>query len=237
MSIYRVAICDDERTVGEEVGSLCRDILSEAKVEHEISLFSSAEELEKKLNEENCPFELLILDIQMNGMTGIELARRLRQKGNRISVIFVTACGEYLPEGYDVQPIHFLLKPIKRDALERAVLTDLRLNHFPKAAVLHIGSKTLNLTVSEILYIESLNHSVIIHRKSGSDSYYASLSEVEKALPSGIFSRCHKSYLVNLEYVQEIERTELTLQNGSKLPVGRAYYKDFSKQFIRFINN
>ena len=173
----------------------------------------------------------------MNGMTGLELARSLRSKDDRISIIFVTACDNYLSEGYDVQPIHFLLKPICREALANAIRTDLKLNYLPKAVTLSIGNKILHFSVSEIRYVESYNHNIIIHQSSGnSNTYYLSLTEFEKQLPKGHFSRCHNSFLVNLSRVKEIGRTDLTLRNGDMLPVGRTYYKAFQSEFIRYIN-
>ena len=107
----------------------------------------------------------------------------------------------------------------------------------PKAVTLSIGNKILHFSVSEIRYVESYNHNIIIHQSSGnSNTYYLSLTEFEKQLPKGHFSRCHNSFLVNLSRVKEIGRTDLTLRNGDMLPVGRTYYKAFQSAFIRYIN-
>ena len=144
----------------------------------------------------------------MDGMTGMELARSLREKGKRVSIIFVTACEDYLSDGYGVQPIHFLLKPVHREALASAIHTDLKLNYIPKTVVVHIGNKLVHL----------------------------SLSDFEKQLPMGQFARCHNSYLVNLDEVREIGRTEISLQSGETLPMGRSYYKAFQSAFVRYIN-
>lgn len=236
MSVYRIAVCDDDDIMRENLCSLCSDILTDDSIEYRIEPFRSACELEKRLDIENCPFDLLILDIQMDGMTGMELARSLRKKGNRVSIIFVTACENYLGEGYGVQPIHFLLKPVKREALASAIHTDLKLNYIPKTVIVHIGNKLVHLVLSDVQYIESYNHSVVIHQSAGNSTYYFSLSEFEKQLPTGQFARCHNSYLVNLEEVREIGRTELSLQSGESLPIGRAYYKTFQNAFVRYIN-
>lgn len=236
MSVYRIAVCDDDDIMRENLCSLCSDILTDDSIEYRIEPFRSACELEKRLDIESGPFDLLILDIQMDGMTGMELARSLRKKGNRVSIIFVTACENYLGEGYGVQPIHFLLKPVKREALASAIHTDLKLNYIPKTVIVHIGNKLVHLVLSDVQYIESYNHSIVIHQSAGNNTYYFSLSDFEKQLPMGQFARCHNSYLVNLEEVREIGRTELTLQSGETLPIGRAYYKTFQNAFVRYIN-
>lgn len=128
-------------------------------------------------------------------------------------------------------------QPICREALANAIRTDLKLNYLPKAVTLSIGNKILHFSVSEIRYVESYNHNIIIHQSSGnSNTYYLSLTEFEKQLPKGHFSRCHNSFLVNLSRVKEIGRTDLTLRNGDMLPVGRTYYKAFQSAFIRYIN-
>lgn len=190
MRVYRLAVCEDDDQIREELCSLCRAILTEDGIDHEIVAFRSAQELEKVLTAESSPFDLLLLDIQMEGMTGMELAKSLRQRGDRVSIIFVTGCGDYLPEGYDVQPIHFLLKPVSREALAGALHTDWNLNHRPKTAVLRIGSKKVSLLLTQIWYMESFNHSIVVHQAQGDRSYLLSLSEIEKQLPPGQFCRC-----------------------------------------------
>lgn len=237
VSTYRIAVCDDDGTARETICSLCHAILTEDETAHEITAFSSADELKRTLSRESNPFDLLILDIQMEGMTGMELAYSLRDADNNVSIIFVTACDDYLPEGYAVQPVHFLLKPIDREILKKALRTDLKRNHSPKNVVLHIGGKTVNLPVADIQYIESANHELVVHQHGKTYSFYFSLNELEKQLPAGRYARCHKSYLVNLQYVLEIERNRVTLADGEELPVGRVYYQSFQSAFIRQINS
>lgn len=237
MDKYRIAVCDDDEIMRDELSAMCADILTQEEVPYEVVTFSSAYELEKQISEVGDCFELLILDIQMDGMNGMELAHLLREKGNRISIIFVSACDEYLLEGYDVQPIYFILKPVEREYLARALNTDLRLNHRQKTFMLHVGNKTVSLTISEIRYVESLNHKMLVHQGDDMRTFYMSLTELEKQLPAGMFARCHNSYLVNLKNVNEITRTYVRLTSGETLPIGRAYYQAFQSAFIRSIND
>lgn len=236
MNVYRLAVCEDDDTIRAELHSFCHEILTEDDVEHSIADFSSAQELEHTLTEESAAFDLLILDIQMDGLTGMELAQSLRQRGDRVSIIFVTGCEDYLPEGYSVQPIHFLLKPVSREALAAALRTDWKINHMPKTAVLRIGNKTVSLLLADIRYIESYNHSIIVHQTEGDRTYFLSLTDFEKQMPRDQFCRCHNSYLVNMAYVEEIGRTELSLRGGDRLPIGRTYYKALQSAFIRYLN-
>ena len=236
MECYRLAICEDDNAIRKELSALCRDILMEDGIGHEITEFCSADALDCVLKEESAPFDLLILDIQMDGMSGMELAKSLRQRGNRVSILFVTGCEDYLPEGYGVQPVHFLLKPVSRGALAGALRTDWNLNHKPKTVTMRFGGRTVSLVLADIRYIESYNHSIVVHQADGNRTYLLSLSELEKQLASKQFCRCHNSYLVNLDYVEEIGRTKLMLRDGSSIPVGRTYYKLLQSAFVCFLN-
>ena len=102
--------------------------------------------------------------------------------------------------------------------------------------MLRIGSKTVSLPLAEIRYIESYNHSIIVHLREGERTYVLSLIDFEKQMPQNQFCRCHNSYLVNMDYVEEIGRTELSLRGGIRLPIGRAYYKALQSAFIRYMN-
>lgn len=130
----------------------------------------------------------------------MELAHSLHDSGDLVSIIFITACDDYLSEGYGVQPIHFLLKPVKKEALANALHTDLKLNYLSKTLLLHIGNKNVSLSFSDSRYIESFNHEVIIHQAGTKRTYALSLTEMERQLPPGQFCYCHNSH----RYRQEL---------------------------------
>lgn len=236
MNIYHLAVCEDDRDIRVEISRLCDEILTEIQIAHELRSFSSAEELEAELENQRM-FDVLILDIRLERMTGMELAKKLRREDNRISIIFITGCEEYLREGYEVQPVHFLLKPIEKSRLREALLTDWKLNHKPERVTLRRGNRTLGLMLREILYIEAgVNHNIRIVLEGREEMFPVTLSEMEQKLPAESFIRCHNSYLVNLEYVREWNRSALQMADGVRLPVGRKYYKECQAAFISYIN-
>lgn len=96
MNIYQVAICEDNDTIRAHLHSLCHEILAEDGIEHSITDFSSAQQIEDQMTAQNHSFDLLLLDIQMEGLTGMELAQSLRQRGDRVSIIFVTGCEDII---------------------------------------------------------------------------------------------------------------------------------------------
>lgn len=233
--MYKVAICEDDRLTLERTRSLCDEILCGLKAEHEISLFSSAEALETVLDERDDPFHLLILDIKLEKKSGLTLAKELYDRGSEIGVIFMTNYREYAEEGYDAHPIHFLMKPIDRTRLAEAIKIDLKRKALPKMVTLSYGRKMLTLPVKEIHYIESRNHHIYVFREDEVHEIRLTLSEVETLLSSQ-FQRCHASYLVNLEYIREVGKTEITLRGGKKLPLSRTYADRFKIAYLRYFN-
>lgn len=233
MNKYRIAVCDDDETMRAQLCAMCGDILEKKKMNYEVTPFASAEELDGKANQ----FDLLLLDIQMNGETGLEFAKSLRGKGNRVSIIFITGSDEYLLEGYSVQPINYLLKPVSAQALEKALETDLEINLKANYIYLKAGGKTVALPADKIAYFESFNHSVTVCMEDKSCSYPVSLTVVQGELAGDPrFFRCHKSYIVNMGRVQEISRSGIQLSNGMQIPIGRSYYNAFQFAFVKYLN-
>lgn len=233
--MYKIAICEDEPYTLENTRSLCSDILNKHEVEHEISLYSSAEELEAVLDEKGDPFHLLILDIKLEKKSGLTLAKELYSRNSEMGIVFMTNYCEYAQEGYDAHPIHFLTKPIDRSRLTEAIKTDLKRKALPKTITLNYGRKLMILPVKEICYIESRNHHIFICKKDDTHEIRMKLTEVEPLL-SNQFQRCHTSYLVNLEYVKEVGKTEVLLQNGKKLPISRMWRDRFATAYLRYFN-
>lgn len=234
--MYRVAVCEDQTHIREELCALCRQALEELNIPHDITSFSSADQLGETMKGKNSVFDLLILDIQMEGKSGLELASELRQADDRVSIIFVTGCEEYLRDGYSVQPIQFLLKPVDYPALYNAIRTAWRLNSGKRRVVLQEGARTVLLTTQEVRYVESFNHGILIHQGDASCFYRVTLTEAERSIqPTGCFCRCHNSFLVNMDWVSEITRTKVVLSDGEEIPIGRRYYESAQKTFIRYM--
>ena len=234
---YCVAVCEDDELVREEIRSFCGRVLSEERIEHEISVFSGTKELEDRLRENSGRYHLLILDIMMDGKTGMELAEELRAQSDDISFIFVTGYEEYLAEGYEVQPVHFLLKPIVWEKLRKALLTDWRQKHSRQTVVLRKGRQNLRLSVHSILYAETDGrHGTRLILSEGEDRFPAGISELEQMLPAGQFIRCHNSYLVNMDHVRRIDRQDFCMDDGRRLPISRKYLAPCREAVVRVMN-
>lgn len=232
--MYRVAVCEDEEVLRRELCRECEAVLREMKVDHTVTAYASAEELESALAAGET-YSLLCLDIFMGGKSGMALAQELREREDETSILFVTGSTEFLREGYSVRPIQYLLKPVQLEELRRAIETDLRL-HRGSSVTFRLGGRTLVLPAADILYAESRDHGTLLHTVQGTQFLPISLSQTESILPANRFCRCHNSFLVNLAHIRQVSGRQLYLTDGTDLSIGRRYTEQFQNRFVRFLN-
>ena len=227
---YQIAICDDEEKQRAYIKSLVEGWLRQT-FHHTIQEYASSEQF--LFEQAYDRTQILFLDIEMEKMDGIALAREIRKHNRQMQIIFVTGYMEYIQEGYDVEALHYLLKPVSQEkidsVLDRAVE---RLKTADAVLLVESGGEVLRLPLKEIRFIESNRNYNIIH----ADNDYevrGTLSELEAKLDEA-FVRVGRSYLVNLNYVRRIGKTELILNTGEKLLVPRGSYKKLNEAFIKY---
>lgn len=232
MSLCKIAICDDDRTQIQYLTSLVSEWERERGLLAKIRVFESAEQFLFQYAEEK-DIDILLLDIEMGGMNGVELAKRIRQDNRELQIIFITGYMEYIGEGYDVEALHYLLKPVAQDRLADVLDRGLeRLKGRRKSLLLSIGDETVRLPLYEIRYLEVCKNYVTVH---GKEDYTVkkTLAQLEQQLDEA-FARTGRSYIVNLQYVKKITRTEVFLKDGAVLPLSRGLYEDLNRAFIRY---
>lgn len=232
----RIAICDDEQAQL----SLLEKYLLEWGEEHNIpidtKLFSSAESFLFSW-EEDKGYDLLIFDIEMGKMNGMELAGIIRKQDEELPILFITGYDSYMAQGYEVSALHYLLKPVHKEKLF-AVLDRRKKQRERNDNVEKILFKTENgsmsLPLSQIWYVEAYSHYCVLHTQDGEHTLRQSISAVEKLLAGKKeIIRCHRSYLVNLQHISAIVKNEIILDNKKRLPVSRTLSKEVNKAFIQ----
>lgn len=236
MEPYRLALWEDDPRERDNLTKLCRAFLDAQGIPGTLEVFPNTVELEEALEEAPGRYDLLLLDIQMQGRTGMEFAKELRARGDQVRILFLTGAAEYALEGYEVGPIHFLLKPVDPKALERVLLSDWKRHHQTKTVLFRNGNRQFPLGVEEILYMESLNRSLVVHTEDRAYTFPMTLAQGELLVPPGSFARCHNSFLVNLSKVEELSRTTVRMRGGAELPMGRKFAHDFQVALVRAIN-
>lgn len=227
---YRIAICDDEQNQIEYITSIVTSWSNHKGHSCEIRTFASAEAFLFEYEEDKA-YDILLLDVEMKNMNGIELAKRIRKDNNRAEIIFITSHFEFVGEGYEVDALHYLIKPISVEKLTQ-VLTKAaeKLSVEPPSVVISCEGETVKLYESDILYVESFLHYIVIHTKDNEYKIKENISVFENKV-SDVFYRIHRSYLVSLKYITRISRTSVNIGN-TELPLSRGKYDDINRAFI-----
>ncbi len=229
----RITICDDEKRVCdmlyEKVGSFFQDA--------EITTYTSGENL---LNADKLP-DILLLDIKMPGMSGMEAARILRDKGWRKILIFITGEEDQVFNSFDLHAFHFLVKPVAdeklKEVLENAVkeleILESVSGKRNKYIEIRSGTSHIRINLSRLVYAEVYDRKTILHMRNENIEYYGQLSVLE-SLVGRDFYRIHRSYLVNMRYIERYNRTSLTLLGCENIPIARRGYDGFLKAYLNY---
>lgn len=228
-----IAVCDDEVTQTEYLSSLVDKWSLSTGNSVVLKAFASAESFLFEF-EENKSFDILLLDIQMNGIDGIELAKRIRSGGSDIQIIFVTGYDKYISKGYDVAALHYLLKPVSFEKLSEVLSRAAEnLSKASPSILVNAGGENLKLRLSDIFCVEAVGHTLLLTCADGEISVNQSLSAFKSIIGSD-FIYTHRSFIVNLEHISRITKTDVILDNGKAVPVSRRMYDDINKAFIAF---
>lgn len=227
----QIAICDDEPDQTEYLSSIVTKWAHAAGHFCSIHAFSSAEAF-LFAHESGNPFDILLLDIEMGEISGIDLAKRIRGKGSRAEIIFVTSHFEFAGEGYEVDALHYLTKPIAPEkltaVLEKAAT---RCALSPPSVIINCEGETVKLYESDILYVEAFLHYLCIYTQGGNYRVKESLSAFAARLGRDFF-RTHRSYLVSLRHITKISRTLVCIDGKTELPLARGKYDTINRAFI-----
>lgn len=229
---YQIAICDDDETQLRTLRAQVSKWSGQTGQPCEIQCFPSAESFLFAYDGEKT-YDILLLDVEMKEISGIGLARRIRKDNQRAEIIFITSHFEFISEGYEVDALHYLTKPIPEDRLNQVLDKAVRrLSIEPPSLVITCEEETLQLYEADILYAEAFLHYLSIHTVKKEYKIRENISSFEKRLSDDFF-RVHRSYLVSLKHVTGISRTKVTLEGDVELPLARGKYDAINQAFIR----
>lgn len=184
--------------------------------------------------------DAFFLDIEIpREMNGLAVAREIHRTNEYIPIVFITNYGEYALEGYRVNALRYLHKPITPEAIGECMDCIWRRWSLQgqNCVLLNTSSQQLCLPSDSILYLEMKGHYCRLATTSNVASHYdfkLSLSQLREQLPPKLFAQCHRSCIVNLLYVRRIEKSSITMSDNTVLPIGRSYQRDFMEHFRQF---
>ena len=229
----RIAICDDEKRI-------CAILAEKAKIicpDAEIITYISGKEL---LDEDKLP-DILLLDIRMPEISGMDVAKALRDRGWRKILVFVTGEENQVFSSFDLHPFHFLVKPVVDEKLKEVLddaISELKRyrelsGNQDKYIEIQSGTSHIRINLSQLLYAEVYDRKTVLHMKDEKIEYYGQLSTLE-SLVGKDFYRIHRSYLVNMKYVERYDRTTLTTFGGDDIPIARREYDRFLRAYMEY---
>ncbi len=227
----RIAICDDEpqcRQQAVQAVHACTrslDILTD--------VFENGNAFLQSFRKKT--YDLVFLDIEMPEIDGISLARRLRELSRDVPIVFLTSHIEYALEGYEVNALRYLTKPIQNDKLHELLGYVMERMQEQRTLWLKTDGGEERVPVKDILCLEAQNQNILIRTADREYTVRYNLGEYEKELSQDGFFRIHRGYLVSLRHVKSLGKHELTLSDGTVLPVSRTKEKSLKEALFQFI--
>ncbi len=229
-----IAICDDEPNDLNNLETMTSELLEAEGISCGVSVFGDAASLLSAI-EGGETFDILLLDVMMENVNGIELAAVLRGQGNDTAIVFISINREMALLGYEVSAVRYLAKPVQREKLREALLYCCRTYLMQKEILLPTPEGQRRILVSDVIYIEPWERGTRLVLVDGECKTGSKISELERLLPKERFAFCHRTLLVNLTFIQDIRYCELTLKNGQTLPVSKYRQAQMKESFMRYL--
>ena len=228
-----IAVCDDEVMECDRIAKKIRGILEEMKVPCTIRQFYSGRELLQSPE----TFDMIFLDLIMGDMDGMRTAQMVRERAFDNILVFISSSREYVFDAYEVEAFQYLLKPVDDEKLRRMLQKAVGKteNHSQEFIIISRERQKKKLFLNEIYYFEIRGRMIDAHGTGGVFSYYGQIGILEKDLKEKGFFRCHKSYLVNLKYVDVYNRQEIVLDNGERIGIAKRRYEEFCREILKYM--
>ena len=229
---YRLAVCDDQKADRDLVRELVRQWANSRGFDVEVRQFPSGEAFLFQYESDKA-WDILLLDVEMPGCSGVELAKHVRRENKLTQIVFVTGYSDYIAEGYDVSALHYLLKPLSREklasVLNRAVE---RLKRDGRFLLLELPEELVRVPLFEVEYLEVRQNYVTIHAGKETYTVKKALTAMERELDDRFF-RVGRSFILNLSKIRKVTKREAVMLSGASVPLPRSGYEVLNRAIIQ----
>jgi two-component system response regulator LytT len=227
----RIAICDDEEIYRIELKSCLNKLLIDT--DYDINTFSDGRILLNRFEE--CPFDIVFLDIEMPEIDGITLARKLRSASDSVFIVFLTSHIEYALEGYEVNALRYLTKPADPNKVKEIIRYVQDKQNNAHQIIIKSEGEDILIDINNIIYMESMDKNVrIVTSKEEYITRY-NLSDYEEQLKNFGFFRIHRGYLISLNKVKRIVKNDVVMDNEITLPISRNNVKTLKDTLYAYV--
>ena len=229
----KIAIVEDEKIHQDYLAAMLRGVSKDYGIVLSLRVFDSGEAFLFAFEEEKV--DAVLLDIQLKTMNGYALAEIIRQKDKNIPLAFITGIKDYVFEGYNVDACGYILKPIKKESVYQLMNKIIKkLSSVERSLMVKTKDGIINLYENDIYYIESANHSTILHINKGSYVSNTKLREWVEELSEEKFFKVHRCYIINLGMIEKIEKTEVLMNNAAEIPIARGMWEELMRAYLAY---
>lgn len=231
----KIAVCDDNEIDREMITDLLNRYFVDKSVKYHVVSYSTGQDLIYDV-EEGEKYNIVFLDIYMDLILGIDVARKLRKLAYDGAIVFLTSTSEFAVDSYDVMADGYLLKPHSFKKLTM-VMDRILTNYASDTYQVKFRNKFIQIPFNEILFVESSNTKCIFHR-SNKEVYtvYKKLDVIEAELCDRRFLRCHQSFIVNMSYITSVD-TKFTLKSGDIVMIRRRELTNIKRRYLDYLKN
>jgi len=232
--MIRIAVCDDEQYMLDDLREVIESLKYDVRDTVKADYYKSAEEL--FLNKDKY-YDIFLLDISMDGMSGMDAAKILRKRSETAEIIFITSMVQYAIEGYEVRAFAFMPKPVDKDKYRNKILEAINWHRKQVGNVISLkcGTDTVLVPSGKIFYIDVMNHRLRVVTAKDEFISYTPLKGIEQDLPTGTFFRCHKSFLINFAAVTRLASDCVIMKDGTEIPISKYRKNDLLAAFSRYM--
>ena len=228
----KIVICDDDKNCIDDVVKLIDEYSNENSIKFEKYIYSSS----KQVIENNENYDIAVLDVEMPGVDGIELGKKLRKRNSQIVLIYLTAHSQYLDSALNLNAARFFEKPIDKERFFKGLDNALeRIDNTTVNFFIREDKSQVRITADSIIYIEIEKRKTRLVTTERAYSTTYTIDYFKNRLLSSVFATPHKSYIVNFNYVTQYERDKIQLAGKYISPVSKSKQTAFRKAFIRFL--
>lgn len=232
----RIAVCDDEEKFRTQEKNLIDKLAGSIDVI--VDAYSDGRKLLEAFDKN--PYDVLFLDIEMPAMDGITLAKKLRERSDSIYIVFLTGHVEYALEGYEVNALRYLTKPVQEDKLREVLRFVMDKSTSKRQILIKVDGEETLINVTDIIYLEAQNQYVMLYTTGGEHLVRYNISDFEEQLKNDGFFRAHRGYLISLAKVKKLVKSEVLMESPGgdiSLPVSRSNVKPLKEALYAYVEN